>query len=103
MEATNHMGKDHSYYHLSNFEHRDKPYSNLKPGQKELERDYYGKATHEQPSGQACLTNYGRFDSIYNQNVSATVRPTDYKVPNKNANTMRKYSYTLLYHRFSSL
>ena len=34
-----------------NFDYSDKPYSHLKPGQKQLDRDYYGKATHEQPNG----------------------------------------------------
>ena len=41
--------------------YRNKPYSHLKPGQKTLERDYYKDATNEKPSGEACLTNYGRF------------------------------------------
>ena len=83
--------------HISSltYVYSDKPYSNLKPGQKQLERDYYGKATHEQPNGQACLTNYGRFDSIYNQNIAATVKPQDYKVPSKNANTMGKILYEI--------
>ena len=69
---------------------RDKPTTHLKPGQKSLERDYYGVATHESPDGKACLSNYGRFDSIYNKDVNAAVTNTDYKVPNKNANTMCK-------------
>ena len=57
---------------LINFFHpfSDKPYSHLKPGQPSLDRDYYAKATHEQPNGKACLTNYGRFDSTYNNNVA---------------------------------
>jgi len=42
-----------------------KPYSELKPGQTTLERDYYKDATHEKPDGQKCLTNYGRFASVY--------------------------------------
>ena len=71
---------------------RDKPYSHLKPGQKALERDYYAHATTEKPNGQVSLSNYGRFDSVYNQNVAATVKVGDYQVPNKNANTMSKTS-----------
>ena len=68
----------------------DKPYSHLKPGQTSLQRDYYSKATHEQPDGKVALSNYGRFDSIYNQNVAKTVKVGDYQIPNKNANTMSK-------------
>ena len=68
----------------------DKPYSHLKPGQETLERDYYAKATHEQPNGKVSLQNFGRFDSVYNQNIAQTVKIGDYQVPNKNANTMSK-------------
>ena len=91
MEVSNHTG---NYIPFLTQNDSDKPYSNLKPGQKQLDRDYYGKATHEQPNGQACLTNYGRFDSIYNQNIAATVKPGDFKVPSKNANTMGKPLYS---------
>jgi hypothetical protein len=87
MEVSSLMGIFHYHYHI-----RDKPYSHLKPGQKSLERDYYSKATHEQPDGKAVLSNYGRFDSVYNQNVATAVKPGDYKVPSKNANTMSKSS-----------
>jgi len=34
-----------------NSKYSDKPYSNLKPGQITLERDYYAKATTEKPDG----------------------------------------------------
>ncbi len=68
----------------------DKPYSHLKPGQKSLDRDYYAKATTEQPDGKVVLQNFGRFDSVYNQNIATTVKPGDYQVPSKNANTMSK-------------
>src|SRR6185437_13350199 len=86
----------------SNQFYRDKPYSHLKPGQKSLDRDYYSKATHEKPNGKVCLTNYGRFDSVYNENIAATVKVGDFKVPNKNANTMSNHyhlymSYPMLY------
>lgn len=50
---------------------RDKPYSTIKPGQAK-ERDYYSKATHEKPNGEAVLQNFTRFESIYKQNVSGT-------------------------------
>ena len=33
----------------------DKPYSMLKPGQKEQVRDYYGGATTEKPDGEKVL------------------------------------------------
>ena len=46
------------------FAFSDKPYSTIKPGQ-DKERDYYSKATHERPNGQAVLSNFTRFDSIY--------------------------------------
>ena len=82
------MGKSLGVTHCS-----DKPYSHLKPGQKSLDRDYYAKATQEQPDGKAVLTNYGRFDSIYNQNIASTVKVGDFKVPSKNANTMSKLSH----------
>lgn len=39
----------------------DKPYSRMKPGQTQLDRDYYKDATAEQPSGATVLSNYGRF------------------------------------------
>jgi len=70
----------------------------LKPGQKTLERDYYSKATTEQPDGKVALSNFGRFDSVYNQNVSTGVKVGDYKVPNKNANTMSKFIKDLFIH-----
>lgn len=76
---------------------RDKPYSHLKPGQKSLDRDYYANATHEQPDGKVALQNFSRFDSVYGQNVAKTVQVGDYKVPNKNANTMSKISLIINY------
>jgi len=36
------------------------------------------------------LSNYGRFQSVYGQNVNCTVALGDYKVPLKNNNTMCK-------------
>ena len=75
-------------YILSSSISRDKPYSHLKPGQESLDRDYYAAATHEKPDGQVAMSNYGRFESIYNQNVGKTVKIGDYVVPQKNANTM---------------
>jgi hypothetical protein len=75
---------------------RDKPYSTLKSGQTSTERNFYAEATHEQPDGKAVLSNYGRFQSVYGQNVSGTVALGDYKVPLKNNNTMCKSFATQL-------
>jgi phosphomannomutase len=69
----------------------DKHYSAYKPGQTQLERDYYKDATHEKPDGVRQLQNFGRFQSVYGENVSETVKPTDYKVPSKDTNTMINY------------
>jgi hypothetical protein len=49
-----------------------------------LDRDYYAKATHEVPDGKVTLSNFGRFDSIYNEGIAQTVKGTDYVVPSKN-------------------
>lgn len=68
----------------------DKPYSNLKAGQASLDRDYYSKATHEKPDGANVLKNFGRFDSIYNENVASTVKPEDYSKAGRQPNSMRK-------------
>ena len=69
---------------------REKPYSHLKPGQTSLDRDYYAVATHEKPDGKVTLSNYGRFESIYGQDVAKAVKIGDYVVPAKNQNTMSK-------------
>lgn len=68
-----------------------KPYSNFKPGQTTLDRDYYAGATHEKPSGTKCLDNFQRFGSDYNKGVSTSVKPGDYKVPSKDANNLVEY------------
>lgn len=68
----------------------DKPYSQLKPGQTSTERNFYAEATREVPDGKVVLSNYGRFETIYGQNVSKGVGQGDYKVPLKNNNTMCK-------------
>ena len=62
----------------------------FKPGQTSLDRDYYAKATTEQPSGENCLANYQRFGSDYRNGVSGAVKPGDYKVPSKDANNLSK-------------
>ena len=90
MEDSSHTGNSFLYF---NTFYRDKPYSNLKPGQTDLQRDYYSKATMENPDGKVSLANFGRFDSIYNQNTSANVHKEDFKVPNKNSNTMLGYEF----------
>jgi Tfp pilus assembly protein PilF len=43
----------------------NKPYSILKPGQTQLERDYYKDATQEKPNGETIMKNFGRFQSVY--------------------------------------
>jgi len=70
---------------------RTKPYSNFKPGQTSLERDYYQNATTEKADGSRCLQNYQRFGSDYNKGVSGAVKPGDYKVPCKDANNLVEY------------
>jgi hypothetical protein len=40
---------------------RDKPFSQLKPGQKTVQRDYYQNVTTEKADGAEVLSNYGRF------------------------------------------
>lgn len=62
----------------------------MKAGEKNVPRNYFEQATTEKPDGEKCLTNYSRFGSDYRQNISATVKPTDYKVPCKDANHMSK-------------
>ena len=72
---------------------RHKPYSEMKPGQKALERDYYKDATHERPDGGKCLTNYGRFASVYQNHLNETVKPKDYDANNRQGNLMLGYEY----------
>lgn len=66
----------------------------LKPGQQKIERDYYKDATQEKPNGQITLSNYSRFQSIYDQNQNKNVGLGDYKVPAKSQNTMGKFFYS---------
>ena len=73
------------------FVFRNKPYSIFKPGQTQLERDYYKDATKEQANGNNCLANFNRFGSEYDKHVSATIKPGDYQVPSKDANGMIEY------------
>lgn len=54
-------------------------YSNLKPGQAALERDYYKDATRTKPDGKTYLSTYSRFGSNHQQTVDAAVKPSDYK------------------------
>lgn len=69
----------------------NKPYSQYKPGQTTLDRDYYQHATAEQANGAKCLQNFQRFGSDYNRGVSNAVKPGDYKVPQKDANNLVEY------------
>ena len=43
-----------------------------------MDRNFYAEATHENPDGKQVLSNYGRFESIYGQNISKKVGPGDY-------------------------
>ena len=55
-----------SYGYVSSYlQCSDKPYSTYKPGQASLERDYFSKATNEQPDGTKNLKNYARFGTDY--------------------------------------
>lgn len=76
---------------LTLFYRSNKPYSNFKPGQTSLDRDYYQAATQEKASGDRCLQNYSRFNSDYNKGVHSAVKPGDYKVPSKDANNLIEY------------
>mgnify|MGYP006907092518 CR=1 FL=1 len=68
----------------------DKPYSNLKPGQQRLERDYYQYANGEKPSGSTVLSNFNRFKSNYENHHDENVLKGDYVVPAKSQNQMSK-------------
>lgn len=77
----------------------DLAYPNLKAGQQNVPRNYFEEANTEKPNGEKCLTNYGRFNTDYRENVSSTVQPSDYKVPCKDANHMSKLlNVTFLVH-----
>jgi hypothetical protein len=69
----------------------DLAYPSLKAGEQNVPRNFYAEATTEKPNGEKCLTNYSRFSSDYRENVSATVKSGDYKVPCKDANHMSNY------------
>ena len=64
---------------ISMTSHRQKPYSTLKSGQKQLDRDYYQYSTRNVPDGSGYVTNYKRFDSLYTEKQSKNVQPEDYK------------------------
>ena len=66
----------------------------MKPGQFSTSRDFYQGATHEKPDGQKMLTNYGRFQSIYDQNQNSNVTKGVHRVPDKSNNNMLGYEYT---------
>ena len=73
----------------------------MKPGQTRLDRDYYKDATAECPEGQKVLSNYGRFQSIYDQNQNKNVHLGDYQVPAKSANTMGKCLFSIIREQYS--
>ena len=98
MPATSHMGKKLFEHYKSatahqsplSYELRDKPYSKFKPGQTQLDRDYYSKASKEQVSGERNLENYHRFKSDYGKNTSEGTKVGDYTVPSQDANLLCK-------------
>jgi hypothetical protein len=59
------------------------PYSLLKPGQKELKRDYYSKAEKPKVDGKNYLNSYGRFSSNQQNTVDKAVKPSDYHRVNR--------------------
>ena len=67
------------------------PYSAYKPGQTTLDREYYDKATRDKPDGKGYLGGYSRFGSVYNKNLSETVKPSDYKNQVASTNNMTAY------------
>ena len=48
-------------------------------------------STHEKADGGKCLENFQRFGSDYNGKVNKAVKPGDYTVPSKDANTLGKF------------
>jgi len=68
-----------------------KPYSSLKPGQHSVERQYYTGVTTDKPDGKKMLSNYGRFQSVYDQSQNTNVTKGVHVVPDKSSNNMRKY------------
>jgi len=97
MPATSHTGKKPLEFKLNiltNFNSTlvcsDKPYSKFKPGQTQLDRDYYAKATKEPVSGERNLENYHRFKSDYGKNTSEGTKVGDYQVPSMDANLLCK-------------
>ena len=68
----------------------EKPYSQLKPGQKSLDREYYKNVSTEQADGKVVLSNYTRFNSDYDKKFNDGVKKGDYNVPSKSANNMSK-------------
>ncbi|OMJ68285.1 hypothetical protein SteCoe_34310 [Stentor coeruleus] len=54
-----------------------KPITTLKPGQRSLERHYYGDVVTKPSEGY--LTTYDRWTSVYSSKVGEVVTPDDYK------------------------
>lgn len=77
MQALSHTGK---YFHnLTAIS--EKPFSSLKVGQESSERTYYEQATHEQPDGKKCLSNFSRFGTDYSNRISNNTKTGDFVVP----------------------
>ncbi len=61
-----------------------------------IERKYYETATQEKPDGTKCLQNFSRFGSDYRDRISQATKVGEYKVPMKDANTLRKFEILLI-------
>ena len=78
------MGKYQQFiYSDCNSSYRDTPYSIHKPGQTQMDRDYYKDVSTEKADGASVLKNFTRYQSIYDQNQSSNVKLGDYHVPAK--------------------
>lgn len=67
------------------------PYSQLKPGQTKLDRQYYEKATNEKPNGQNYLGNFSRFQSNHQGNIDLKVTVQDFAKKRESGNMLAKY------------
>jgi hypothetical protein len=64
-----------------------------KPGQKDINRDYYKHANTVKPSGETYLGSYGRFGSNHQATVDKAVKPSDYIVPSRSGKQNLGYEY----------
>lgn len=64
-----------------------------KPGQKDINRDYYKDANTVKPSGNTYLGSYGRFGSNHQATVDKAVKPSDYKAVSRSGKQNLGYEY----------